>query len=272
MPARRREPAEQARAPRLLVEMHRLRIELGRERDDLLARDQPRSEFGHLAGREIFPMEAGHGNPARCCERRFPRRGVQRGQPAAGAGISGIRPAGRTCRSSQNTAHTKRLATSIDRQGRPVQCPPRRLRGPSSRGAKSPARAPAGQFPFITTNCGIMRGHLRANRDRSSAFRREEDLCSTIATCFSGSASSRRRSSRSSTGWRSAFRCCSGCPAILTGLTLMAVHPLGGIFWILASLVGVVIGVIFARIVAEFVLIMFRINEHLGAIRNRGQM
>ena len=28
----------------------------------------------------------------------------------------------------------------------------------------------------------------------------------------------------------------------------------------------------FARIVAEFVLIMFRINEHLGAIRNRGQM
>ena len=31
------------------------------------------------------------------------------------------------------------------------------------------------------------------------------------------------------------------------------------------------IGVIFARIIAEFVLIMFRINEHLGAIRQRGQ-
>jgi hypothetical protein len=28
--------------------------------------------------------------------------------------------------------------------------------------------------------------------------------------------------------------------------------------------------VIFARIIAEFVLIVFRINEHLGAIRNRG--
>jgi hypothetical protein len=52
----------------------------------------------------------------------------------------------------------------------------------------------------------------------------------------------------------------------------MAVHPLGGIFWILASLIGLVIGVIFARIVAEFILIMFRINEHLGAIRQRGQM
>jgi hypothetical protein len=34
----------------------------------------------------------------------------------------------------------------------------------------------------------------------------------------------------------------------------------------------VLIGVIFARIISEFVLIMFRINEHLGAIRQRGQM
>jgi hypothetical protein len=31
-----------------------------------------------------------------------------------------------------------------------------------------------------------------------------------------------------------------------------------------------VAGVVLARIVAEFVLIVFRINEHLGAIRNRG--
>jgi len=63
-----------------------------------------------------------------------------------------------------------------------------------------------------------------------------------------------------------------GLSGILTGLTLMAVHPLGGIFWIVASLIGVVIGVVFARIMAEFILIVFRINEHLGAIRNRGQM
>ena len=32
------------------------------------------------------------------------------------------------------------------------------------------------------------------------------------------------------------------------------------------------IGILFARIVAEFVLIVFRINEHLGAIRKRGEM
>ena len=64
----------------------------------------------------------------------------------------------------------------------------------------------------------------------------------------------------------------AGLSGMISGFSLMALHPLGGIFWILASLIGVLIGVIFARIVAEFVLIMFRINEHLGAIRQRGQM
>jgi hypothetical protein len=29
-------------------------------------------------------------------------------------------------------------------------------------------------------------------------------------------------------------------------------------------------GIVISRIVAEFVLIVFRINEHLGAIRNQG--
>jgi Domain of unknown function (DUF4282) len=62
-----------------------------------------------------------------------------------------------------------------------------------------------------------------------------------------------------------------GLSGIISGLTLMALSPLAGLFWIIASLIGVVIGVIFARIIAEFVLIMFRINEHLGAIRQRGQ-
>ena len=41
--------------------------------------------------------------------------------------------------------------------------------------------------------------------------------------------------------------------------------------WGIASLIGMVISVIFARIISEFVLIMFRINEHLGAIRERDQ-
>ena len=62
-----------------------------------------------------------------------------------------------------------------------------------------------------------------------------------------------------------------GC-TLGVGLALMSLHPLCGLFWILGSMVAMVIGVIFARIVSEFFLIMFRINEHLGAIRQRGQM
>ena len=63
-----------------------------------------------------------------------------------------------------------------------------------------------------------------------------------------------------------------GFSGIVSGLALMSLHPLGGLLWVIASLSGIVIGVLFARIVSEFVLIMFRINEHLGAIRQRGQM
>ncbi len=63
-----------------------------------------------------------------------------------------------------------------------------------------------------------------------------------------------------------------GLSGVFSGLTLMLVSPLGGLFLVVVSLIGVLIGVIVARIAAEFVLIMFRINEHLGAIRNRGQM
>ena len=63
-----------------------------------------------------------------------------------------------------------------------------------------------------------------------------------------------------------------GMSGVISGLALMAHTPLGGVLWIVGSLIGMVIGVIFARIISEFVLIMFRINEHLGAIRQRGQM
>ena len=64
----------------------------------------------------------------------------------------------------------------------------------------------------------------------------------------------------------------SGLSGIFSGLTLMLLQPLSGLFTVVVSVVGTLVGVIFARIVAEFVLITFRINEHLGAIRNRGQV
>jgi hypothetical protein len=63
-----------------------------------------------------------------------------------------------------------------------------------------------------------------------------------------------------------------GLTGVFSGILLMAVNPFGGIIMIVGSIISVLIGVLVARIVAEFVLITFRINEHLGAIRNRGQM
>jgi Domain of unknown function (DUF4282) len=40
---------------------------------------------------------------------------------------------------------------------------------------------------------------------------------------------------------------------------------------VLSSIISVVVGVVSTRIVAELVLIIFRINEHLGAIRDQGE-
>jgi hypothetical protein len=64
----------------------------------------------------------------------------------------------------------------------------------------------------------------------------------------------------------------SGLSGILSGLAVMMLQPLSGLFVVIASVLGMLTGVIFVRIASEFVLITFRINEHLGAIRNRGQM
>jgi hypothetical protein len=63
-----------------------------------------------------------------------------------------------------------------------------------------------------------------------------------------------------------------GLSYLFTGLWMMAVNPFYGLLMMVGSLIGVLIGILTARIVAEFILITFRINEHLGAIRNRGQM
>jgi|SRR5581483_7080105 len=59
---------------------------------------------------------------------------------------------------------------------------------------------------------------------------------------------------------------------MVSSLTTMAYNPFVGMIFMIVSLLGGIMGVILSRIIAEFVLIVFRINEHLGAIRNRGQM
>jgi hypothetical protein len=63
----------------------------------------------------------------------------------------------------------------------------------------------------------------------------------------------------------------TGLSGILSGLAVMMLQPITGLFLVLTSVLGMLAGVILVRILSEFVLITFRINEHLGAMRNRGQ-
>jgi len=62
-----------------------------------------------------------------------------------------------------------------------------------------------------------------------------------------------------------------GLSGIFSGLAAMAINPFGGFLMLLSSLASVAVGIVFARIAAEFILIVFRINEHLGAIRDHGE-
>ena len=63
-----------------------------------------------------------------------------------------------------------------------------------------------------------------------------------------------------------------GLSGVFSGLAMMALNPFAGFVLVLASLAGVMVGIVFSRVAAEFILIVFRINEHLGAIRDQGQM
>jgi hypothetical protein len=63
-----------------------------------------------------------------------------------------------------------------------------------------------------------------------------------------------------------------GISGIFNGLAAMAISPFGGFIVLLGSIASVLVGIIFSRIAAEFILIVFRINEHLGAIRDQGQV
>jgi hypothetical protein len=60
-----------------------------------------------------------------------------------------------------------------------------------------------------------------------------------------------------------------GIVGIVTSLETMAFNPFVGMIFLIASLLGTLMCIIIARIIAESVLIVFRINEHLGAIRNQ---
>jgi hypothetical protein len=61
-----------------------------------------------------------------------------------------------------------------------------------------------------------------------------------------------------------------GLAGIVSSLTTMAYNPFVGLIFLITSVLGAGMGIVMSRIAAEFVLIVFRINEHLGAIRNQG--
>ena len=61
-----------------------------------------------------------------------------------------------------------------------------------------------------------------------------------------------------------------GFAGVVGSLTTMAYNPLVGLIFLIVSVLGAAMGIVMSRIAAEFVLIVFRINEHLGAIRNQG--
>ncbi|MFZ0238914.1 MAG: DUF4282 domain-containing protein [Xanthobacteraceae bacterium] len=61
-----------------------------------------------------------------------------------------------------------------------------------------------------------------------------------------------------------------GFAGVVSSLTTMAYNPFVGLIFLIASVLGGAMGIVMSRIAAEFVLIVFRINEHLGAIRNQG--
>jgi predicted membrane metal-binding protein len=63
-----------------------------------------------------------------------------------------------------------------------------------------------------------------------------------------------------------------GLSGVFSGLATMASSPFGGFLLLLSSIASTIVGIVFSRIVAEFILIVFRINEHLGAIRDQGGM
>jgi len=60
-----------------------------------------------------------------------------------------------------------------------------------------------------------------------------------------------------------------GLSTMVSGLAIMIGNPLAGLILVFNGMAVILVGVIFARILSELILIVFRINEHLGAIRER---
>src|SRR6478736_734144 len=69
-----------------------------------------------------------------------------------------------------------------------------------------------------------------------------------------------------------ALICLFGLSGIFSGLAAMAISPFGGFLMLLSTIAGAGVGIVFSRIIAELILIVVHIADHLGAIRDQGQM
>jgi hypothetical protein len=56
---------------------------------------------------------------------------------------------------------------------------------------------------------------------------------------------------------------------ILAAFTAMAYSLLPGIAWLICSVFGTAVGLLAARVITEIVMILFKNNEHLAALRAR---
>jgi hypothetical protein len=63
-----------------------------------------------------------------------------------------------------------------------------------------------------------------------------------------------------------------GISGVMSGLALMQVSPFGGVGMAFLSVIGAFAAILGTRIACEFVLIMFRMNDHLGVLRSRAEM
>jgi hypothetical protein len=64
----------------------------------------------------------------------------------------------------------------------------------------------------------------------------------------------------------------AGLSLIVTALGMMAINFFAGLFLLIAAMLFMLAGTLFVRILCEVVMVLFRINEHLGAIRDRERM
>jgi len=64
----------------------------------------------------------------------------------------------------------------------------------------------------------------------------------------------------------------AGISGIISGLQLMPVSPIAGVAVAIAAFLAALVAILGIRIACEFVLIMFRMNDHLGVLRSRAEM